>query len=274
MVSEVNEHLAGFRLDLASQALYEFVWNEYCDWYLEFTKPLLQSSDEATQSATRYTLLRVLETALRALHPIMPFITEEIWQRITPLLNDSDGLAERTICTQPYPIANEEAHDAAAEAEVDWIREVIQGVRRIRSEINLPPGRFLDVCFQGGDDEDRNKQSRATMILSQLGRVENMKWLEHHADTSQYAFALVGDMKVLVPLKGLVDVDAEVRRLGRQLEKETAELAKSKAKLDNERFINNAPVAVVNQEHDRLSAHGANVKYLTEQIEKLEALRD
>jgi valyl-tRNA synthetase len=270
MVGEVDQHLAGYRLDLAAQALYEFVWNEYCDWYLEFSKPLLQSDDESIRSGTRFTLLDVLETALRTLHPIMPFITEEIWQRISPLLK----IEGQTIMTRPFPLVSEESHDGAAEDEVEWIRDVIQGVRRIRSELNLPPGQKLDVCFQGGGETDRQRQEDAASILAQLGRFEHSGWLDDSEDTSQYAVALVGDLKVLVPLKGLLDIDAEVRRLGRQLEKESAELAKSEAKLSNERFVGNAPTAVVDLERERLAAHGANVAHLTQQLARLDSLRD
>jgi valyl-tRNA synthetase len=267
MVAEVETQLADYRLDLAAQALYEFTWNEYCDWYLELSKATLQSNDESVQAATRHTLLHVLETTLRTMHPIMPFITEEIWQRVKPLL----GMEGETIMLQPFPEADEP--DAAAESDVEWLQAVIQGVRRIRSELNLPPGKPLDVCYQGGGDVDRTRQQQFGDALASLARIQSSEWVDDTFDTAQCAVSLVGDLKVLIPLKGLVDVDEELARLNRQLEKEKAELKKSEGKLGNSRFVDNAPAAVVEQERQRLTTHKANVGNLLGQIEQMEALR-
>ena len=268
MVREVETQFADYRLDLAAQALYEFTWNEYCDWYLELSKATLQSEDADERAATRHTLLHVLETALRALHPIMPFITEEVWQRVKPRL----GLEGTSIMLQPFPVAG--ATDTAAEDAVAWLQAVIQGVRRIRSELGLPPGRMLDARLQGGDRLDRKRVDEFGDALAQLARVESLEWLDDGADTAQCAVALVGELKVLIPLKGLVDVDEELSRLGRQLERERADLAKSEGKLGNRRFVDNAPAAVVEQERERLAAHRANVERLEAQLERMEALRD
>ena len=268
MIATVEEHLAGYRLDLAAQVLYEFTWNEYCDWYLELSKATLQSPDETERARTRHTLLHVLETSLRTLHPIMPFITEEIWQRVRPAL----GIEGDSIMAQPFPEAG--AVDESAESDVAWLQEVIQGVRRIRSELNLPPGRHLDVWFQGGDASDRERQPRFAGALAQLARIQSSEWLDDDADSAQCAVALVGDLKVLIPLKGLVDVDEELARLGKQLDKENADLKKSQGKLGNSRFVENAPAAVVEQEKQRLATHQANVENLQAQMEQLEALRD
>ncbi|MBT8038944.1 MAG: valine--tRNA ligase [Xanthomonadales bacterium] len=267
MVAEVESQLADYRLDLAAQALYEFTWNEYCDWYLELSKATLQSDDESARAATRHTLLHVLETTLRAMHPIIPFITEEIWQRVSPRL----GIDGETIVLQPFPQAG--PFDQTAESDVSWLQSVIQGVRRIRSELNLPPARRLSVCFQGGDDSDRERYRQFAEALASLARVESAKWVESGYDSSQCAVALVGDLKVLIPLKGLVDVDEELARLNKQLDKESAELKKSKGKLGNRRFVDNAPEAVVEQERERLAAHQANVEHLNAQIKQMKALR-
>jgi len=268
MISEVEEHFGDYRLDLAAQALYEFIWNEYCDWYLEFAKATLQNGSEDEQATTRNTLLTVLETCLRTLHPIMPFITEEIWQRVKkPLAIEGD-----TIMLQPFPVA--EPFDEAAESDVDWIRNVIQGIRRIRSELNLKPSRGLDVLFQGGDGSDQLRQEQFATVLSQLARIQSASWVDASADTAQCAVALVGDLKILIPLKGLVDIEEELARLGKQLEKENTELRKSEGKLGNSRFVENAPQAVVDQERERLAAHQVAVESLHEQIRQLEALRE
>jgi valyl-tRNA synthetase len=268
MISEVEEHFGDFRLDLAAQALYEFIWNEYCDWYLEFAKATLQTASEEDRATTRNTLLTVLEACLRTLHPIMPFITEEIWQRVkTPLDMDGDS-----IMLEPFPVAG--PFDEASEHDVDWARNVIQGIRRIRSELNLSPGKPLDVQFQAGDGTDRERQERFDGVLSQLGRIQSSVWVDDDADTGQCAVALVGDLKVLIPLAGLVDVEEELSRLSRQLERESSELRKSEGKLSNQRFVENAPEAVVEQERQRLVTHKANVENLHAQVRQLESLRD
>jgi len=268
MINEVETHLSSYRLDLAAQALYEFTWNEYCDWYLEFAKATLQSASEEDQATTRNTLLTVLETCLRTLHPIMPFITEEIWQRVkVPLEIEGDS-----IMLQPFPVSG--LLDEGAEQDVDWIKNVIQGIRRIRSELNLPPAKTLDVLFQAGHAADHSRQQRFTDVLSQLARIQSSKWVDEKADTAQCAVALVGDLKILIPLKGLVDVEEELSRLMKQLERENADLLKSESKLGNRRFVENAPDSVVEQERERLLAHQANVDNLHGQIRQLESLRD
>ena len=159
------------------------------------------------------------------------------------------------------------------EGDVAWLQDVIQGVRRIRSELNLPPARQLDVSFQGGGDSDRERQGQFAGALSLLARIQSASWVDADFDTSQCAVALVGDLKVLIPLKGLVDVDEELARLNKQLQKENTELKKSEGKLGNDRFVENAPEAVVEQERQRLATHRANVENLHAQIEQMEALR-
>ncbi len=268
MIVEVENQLADFRLDLASQALYEFIWNEYCDWYLEFTKPTLQGTDEAGKAATRHTLLSVLETTLRTLHPIMPFITEEIWQRTRGPL----GIAGDSIMVQPFP--RPAAPDPATEQEIDWLKEIIQGVRRIRAELNVAPGKPLHAWFQSGVAGDRERLQRFSDIFTQLARIQSFTWLEETADTAQCAVALVGELKILVPLKGLVDVEAELLRLGKQLDSEQSLLSKAETKLANRRFLDHAPAAVVAQEQERKTVHQANVDKLRTQYQRLESLRD
>jgi len=267
MVAEVENQMADYRLDLAAQALYEFTWSEYCDWYLELSKATLQSEDEAVSAATRHTLLHVLETTLRTLHPIMPFITEEIWQRVHPLL----GLEGETIMLAPFPAAGEP--DPEAENEIAWLQGVIQGIRRIRSELNLPPSRQLDVLFQGGDAADRERAQNFESALVTLARTHSLEWVGGDFDSAQCAVSLVGQLRVLIPLKGLVDVEEELARLNRQLKKESAELKKSEGKLGNRRFVDNAPEAVVAQERERLEAHRAKVENLRAQVRQMEALR-
>jgi valyl-tRNA synthetase len=267
VIRDVEEHLSGYRLDLAAQALYEFIWNEYCDWYLEFSKSTLSTGSPQQQAATRHTLLSVLESSLRALHPMMPFITEEIWQRVsTPL-----GITGDSIMVQPFPQAGSEHREA--ENDIEWLKEIVQGVRRVRSELNLPPGKQLDIWLQSGTEEDRSRHHRFEQVLSQLGRIQSSLWVEEDADTSQCAVALAGDLKLMIPLKGLVDVEEELTRLNKQLAREDADLRKSEAKLGNRRFVDNAPAAVVEQERERLVNHQANVTNLQQQIDQLKSMQ-
>ncbi len=266
MITEVQQHIDSYRMDLASQALYEFIWNEYCDWYLELSKPALLGGDEQARNATRYTLLQVLEVTLRTLHPFMPFITEEIWQRVkVPLGIDGDS-----IMMQPYPTP--EGVDPEAEQAIDWLKQVLLGIRRIRSDLDLAPALELAVEFQGGGQSDQGYFELFKPALGSLARAHSFDWLGDEADTSKHAVALVGDLKVLIPLQGLVDVEAELARVGKQLSREEGLLKQSRAKMGNTRFVENAPPAVVKQEQERLATHEANVQSFRDQILQLESL--
>jgi len=267
MIAAVRGHIGDYRMDLAAQCLYEFIWNEYCDWYLELSKPVLQSDDTAAQNATRFTLLHVLETSLRALHPFTPFITEDIWQRLRKPL-DIDG---ESIMLQAYPQTGQA--DSEAEADIGWLQAVLQSIRNIRAELNVPPAKPLDLAFQGGTDPDRQRQQRFGLLLESLGKIRSCQWLDDGVDTAQYSVALVADLKVLVSLQGLVDIEDELSRLNKQMQREMADLKRSEAKLGNSRFVDNAPAAVVEQERERLTNRQAKVEGLTEQIRKLESLR-
>ena len=172
---------------------------------------------------------------------------------------------------QPFPEYGN--IDPAAERDVEWLKEVIQAVRRVRSELNLPPGKLLDIWLQSGTEEDRSRFERFDEALSHLGRIQSSLWVEEDADSSQCAVALVGELKLLIPLKGLVDVEEELTRLNKQLAREDLDLKKSEGKLGNKRFVDNAPAAVVEQERQRLSSHQANVDNLRLQISQLESMR-
>jgi valyl-tRNA synthetase len=268
MTGDVRGHIDEYRLDLAAQRLYEFIWNEYCDWYLELSKPVLQKGSSDEQNATRYTLLHVLESSLRTLHPFMPFITEEIWQRLKSPLNINGD----SIMLQAFP----EAADSfdQAESDITWLQQVLQGIRNIRAELNVSPGKTLDIAFQAGSQLDRERQQALATLLHGVGKIGAAQWLDSDADTAEYSVALVGDLKVLVSLEGLVDLEDELARLGKMLQRELADLKRSEGKLSNSRFVDNAPPAVVEQEHTRLAAHKTKVAGFEAQISKLEKLRD
>ena len=268
MIADVRGHIDEYRLDLASQRLYEFIWNEYCDWYLELSKPVLQKGSSEEQSATRFTLLYVLESCLRVLHPMMPFITEEIWQRLRTPLNISGD----SIMMQSFPQAGD--FDKKAEHDIRWLQNILQAVRNIRAELNVAPGKPLAVAFQSGNDSDRKHQQQFESLLQGVGRINAFKWLDDDADTTEYSVALVADLKILVSLKGLVDVEDELTRLGKLLDRELIDLKRSEGKLGNNRFVDNAPPAIVEQEHQRLAIHRSKVTGFEEQIDKLKKLRD
>jgi len=268
MLGEVHQHIADYRLDLASSALYEFVWNEYCDWYLELSKPALQQDDETLKNATRYTLLNVLDISLRALHPFMPFITEEIWQKVKGPLQ----ISGETIMLQAFPPAGD--IDEKASSDIDWLKSFLQGIRQIRSELDLAPGRKLEVELQSGSETDQSRFKQLEPLLTSLGRVQTFKWVDEQADTSNSAVSLLGKLKILIPLKGLVDVQSELNRIKKLIDREQADLNQSKAKLGNRKFVENAPAAVVKQEKERLAKHQTKLEQLVSQREQLESLKD
>jgi valyl-tRNA synthetase len=250
-VETVHAQLADYRFDLASQALYEFTWNEYCDWFLELAKPALAGDDVAAAESTRHTLLYVLETVLRALHPLIPFVTEEIWQHVSPKLGHAAG---QFIATQRYPQAADIAVDPAAAAEVQWLKDVLMGVRRIRGEMNIAPGKAIPlvVAFADVDDARRIEKFRPQIVF--LARAADLRFLAAGESEPPAAPIIVGNMRVLIPLAGLIDFEAEKKRLDREIAKIDAELVKCRAKLDSPTFRQNAPASVVDQEEARHAA--------------------
>ena len=267
---EVEEAFASYRLDLAARALYEFTWNEFCDWYLELSKPILQSEDSsaAERRATRHTLVEVLETLLRLLHPIMPFITEEIWQRVAPLA----GVSGVTIMRQPYPASDPAAIDETAELELDWIKGFVLGIRQIRGEMNISPGRELPVLLQDASETDLRLAELHGRFLLRMVRIGEIRPLADGETAPPAAAVLLGDMRILVPMEGLIDVDAELDRLQRQRDKLVADIGKAEKKLSNQSFVNNAPADVVEKERQRLQEFGSAIGKIDEQIEVMRSL--
>ncbi len=266
---EMHQHFATYRLDLAVQSVYEFTWHEFCDWYLELSKPVLQSNETsaALRRGTRRTLIEVLEAVLRLLHPLMPFVTEEIWQQVAKRA-DIDG---ETIMLRAYPEASGES-DEAAIADIEWVKQFILGIRQIRGEMDISPGKPLPVILQGASPADQQRVTDQALLLQRVGRVESVTVLAENEEPPAAATALLGDMRLLVPMKGLIDVEAERTRLLKQQNKVTAELQRSTAKLGNEKFVNNAPPEVVTQERARVAEFEKTIAQLSEQLEKLDEL--
>ncbi len=262
--AEAQTHYANYRFDLLAQCLYEFAWNEFCDWFLELTKPALNGADADDANSTRHTLLYVLEALLRLLHPLTPFVTEQLWRQVAPRL----GITDDTISLRPYPTAEEFAGDfARAEADVEWLKSMVNALRRVRSELNVPPSKLVPLLLQGGNDDDRARMTRFTSSLSFLLKLERIEWLANGSDTPPAAAAIVGDLTLLVPLEGLVDLGAERARLDKEIARVESEKEKSETKLA--KFTDKVPAAVVEQERVRLVEWTAQLDGLRSQRAKL-----
>ncbi len=269
VAAEVEAAFNEYRFDMAAQALYGFTWDEYCSWYLELSKVVLtdERSSADARRGTRRTLVQVLEALLRLLHPIMPFITEEIWQRVAPLA----GVHGRTIMRQPYPQARPEAIDRDAIEELRWVMAVVTGIRNIRGEMDIAPSKPLPVLFQDGWHTDQKYFERNRHYVTALARAESLTWLGD-AEAPESATALVGNLKVLIPLGHLIDKRAELERLSRELDRIAKDLAKAKTKLANADFVARAPKNVVEQEHARVQEFEAALASLRTQQAKVQAL--
>ncbi|QXI23793.1 valine--tRNA ligase [Pseudomonas iranensis] len=268
--AEVTRQLDQFRFDLAAQALYEFIWNQYCDWYLELSKPVLwdENAPVERQRGTRRTLVRVLEVALRLAHPFMPFITEEIWQRIAPLA----GIQGKTIMLQPWPVANEERIDPAAENDIEWLKELMLGTRNIRGEMNIGPGKPLPIFLKNVSTEDQRRLSENEALLKKLARLESITVLAAGEEAPLSATALVGEMEVLVPMAGLIDKGAELARLDKEILRLQGEVQRVGGKLSNAGFVDKAPAEVIEKERAKLAEAEQALGKLAEQHARIASL--
>ena len=268
--AEAATHFASYRFDLLAQALYEFAWNEFCDWFVELAKPALQgdtstAEGRAAADSTRHTLLHVLESLLRMLHPLVPFVTEELWQQVAPRL----GIEAKTIMLQRYPQPEDFTGQdfARAEADVEWLKAMVSALRRIRSELGVSPAKTISLLLQGGSAGDAARVERFASQLKSLNRIERIEAIT--GDPPPAAAGIVGELRLFVPLQGLVDLDTERTRLDKELKRVEGELAKSKGKLASETFVQNAPAAVVEQERTRLVDWTAQREALAAQRAKL-----
>jgi len=266
----VTDAINGYRFDHAAQAIYEFTWNEYCDWYLELSKPILQNEESAAAAkrGARHTLVTVLEALLRLAHPIMPFITEEIWQQIAPLA----GRSGETIMLQPYPVSRSSAIDQQAITEMEWVMQFIMGIRRIRGEMNIKPSKQLPILLQNGNQQDAANLEKNRHYLDTLARLESITWLTTEQDAPESATALVGEMKVLIPMAGLIDKEAELARLEKELTKRQNDLKRVTGKLSNASFVDKAPAAVVEKEQKKADDLTAAITQLQSQLLKIKSL--
>jgi len=270
-VSSVHDNFAKYRFDLVAQTIYDFTWHEFCDWYLELSKPVLQaeSATDAQKRGTRRTLVDVLEELLRLLHPIMPFITEEIWLQLAPIA----GIEGDTIMLQEYPAVSTHPAGAVVEEEIEWVRQFILGIRQIRGEMDIRPSKPLPVLLENSAEKDRLFAEQNAHLLARIGRVESVRSLAVDEEAPASATALLGNMRLLVPMAGIIDVDAEKARLGKQRERINADLERLQTKLDNADFVNNAPADVVTRTRQQVAELELQASQLNEQLSRLERLK-
>ncbi|WP_422138358.1 valine--tRNA ligase [Endozoicomonas sp. ALC020] len=268
--AQLEKNLADFRLDHASQNLYDFIWNEYCAWYLELSKPVLwsENASEALKRGTRRTLVRVLETIMRLAHPFMPFITEEIWQNI----KQEAGVEGETLMLQSYPTLDESKLDETAEQDIEWLKGFITGIRNIRAELNIGPSRELNVLLRNLSSDDQRRLDENSAFLKSLAKLSDIRLLGSDEEAPMSTTQLVGKMEVLVPIAGLIDKDKELARLSREVERLNKEVQRFEGKLANEKFINNAKPEVVAKEREKLTEALAARERLDEQLKAIRAL--
>ncbi len=264
VTQQVIEAVQHYRFDLAAQAIYEFTWDEYCDWYLELSKPILlaEDSSEAALRGTRRTLVQVLDTLLRLAHPFIPFITEEIWQRVAPLA----GRTGATIMHQPYPAPDAGLINEEAMQEMEWVMAFVLGIRKIRSTMDIAPGRKLSLLLQGSTEQDRAWLAGNRVFLMTLARLDDITELDDDAEAPEAATALVGEMKLLIPLADVIDKDAEIKRLQKEIDKRQADLERSEKKLANPSFVERAPAEVVDKERERVAELRTSLETLNGQL--------
>ena len=266
----IAEAMENYRFDIASQTLHEFIWNEYCDWYVELSKPVLWDEDNNPQAAetTRLVLLTVLEKSLRLLHPFMPFITEEVWQKVSGIL----GIEGDSIMLQPFPAFDADNLDEEAEQHIDWLKGIIVAIRNIRGEMDISPAKAIPVMLRNGSDADQQRLEAYRPYLQKLAKLDSIDWLDNSAEAPAAATGLHGKIEILVPLAGLIDVSAERSRLDKEIGKLEGLLKQVSGKLSNSKFVENAPAEVVQKEREKQSSLSEALTALREQLKQLERL--
>ncbi|GHX77214.1 valyl-tRNA synthetase [Vibrio cholerae] len=266
---EFNGHIDNFRLDMAANTLYEFIWNQFCDWYLELTKPVLWKGTEAQQRATRRTLITVLEKTLRLAHPVIPYITETIWQSVKPLV---DGVEGDTIMLQALPQYDAANFNQEALDDIEWVKAFITSIRNLRAEYDINPGKPLEVMLKAANEQDAERIEANKPVLVSLAKLESILVLADGEATPACATALVGKSELMIPMAGLIDKDAELDRLAKEIAKTQGEIARIEGKLGNEGFVAKAPEAVIAKEREKLAGYQEALVKLEQQKATIAAL--
>ena len=268
LIKDVDYAIDTYRFDLYANHLYEFIWHEYCDWFLEFSKTILwdEAQKESTKVETQKALLEVLETILRLAHPIIPFITETIWLSIASKL----GIEEDTIMLETFPSKEDFETDQKTYAEVEWLKSAVGGIRNIRGESKIKPSTKIEILLQNGSEQDRNYAKNTEILLKRSANVDEISWLDSNATPPTHALCLIGDLKLMVPLSGLIDLQGESNRIKKELNRHNEEVERLEKKLSNEKFIQNAPNEVVEKEKNKLAELQASREILLQQAKDLE----
>jgi len=268
--AQVAEGMENYRFDLVSQALHEFIWNEYCDWYVELSKPVLwdEEANPKTAQTTRLVLLSTLEKSLRLLHPFMPYITEEIWQKVAPLVSNTG----ESIMTQAYPGPNLDSSDKEAEDHIEWLKGVILAIRNIRGEMDISPAKSINVILRNGSPQDQKKLEDYRPYLQKLAKLKTIVWLAEGQEAPAAATQLFKELEILVPLAGLIDVEVEITRLSKEIAKLQMGLRATSGKLGNPKFVDNAPEAVVAKEREKQGQLSGALEALQQKLEQLKSV--
>ncbi len=271
-LQNVEQAISQYRFDVAAQNLYEFTWNQFCDWYLELSKAVLnsQTSSESEKRGTRHTLINVLEHMMRLLHPIMPFITDEIWQKIKPLsVNDT---SVSSIMSDVFPTFDASRKNVQAEADIEWVKSFVVGIRNIRGEMDIAPSKKLPVLLTNASESDLRRINQTSEYLTLLAKLESIEVLAEAQKAPASATALVGEMQIMIPMAGLIDKDAEIARLNKAADKLEAEIKRTQGKLGNESFVSKAPAAVIDKEKAKLADAEMQIAKIQAQIESIKAI--
>lgn len=269
-VSKVHHYFETYRFDLLANTLYEFVWHEYCDWYLELSKPILQDDQalSAMKRGTRRTLIHVLDQILKLLHPLMPFITEEIWQKTTKFTSEN-GIS---IMLSTYPKVNEEFINPAVEEELDWLKSAIQSLRTIRSEMSISPAKLIPLYIRNITPELKERIAKYEKTLKTLSKIDKINYLAPDEKVPVSATAVLGEIELLIPMADLIDKEAELSRLNKELAKLNKDIELAQGKLNNPKFTDKAPEEIIAKEKDKLAqAQLAKDKLLQHKI-RIESL--
>jgi valyl-tRNA synthetase len=271
-VKNFEQQVAEYRFDLAAQTLYEFTWNQFCDWYLELSKPILNSStaSEAEKRGTRHTLINVLEQLMRALHPFMPFISDEIWQKIKPLASQkSESIS---IMQESFPSFSQSLIDETAEGDIEWVKAFVIGIRNIRGEMDIAPSKRLPVLLNNLSEQDQARLQSTQDYLLMLAKLDSIEILDSSTKAPASATALVGEMEILIPMAGLIDKDAELARLQKAADKLEKDVARTEGKLNNQNFVGKAPAEVIDKEKAKLADAKMQLAKIQEQRVAIENL--
>ena len=267
-VETFRNSLSQYRFDLCANAIYEFTWNQFCDWYLELTKPVFANGNAAQIRAASQTLVHVLEKLLRLAHPLIPFITEEIWQKVKGFVD----ITVDSIMLQPFPQVEENGFDPEAEAEIEWLKEVIVAVRNIRAESNIAPSKGLDLLFRNLSAENAKILEKQTALLKAMAKLDNVQVLTANETAPLAVAKLVGNAELLVPMAGFINKEAELARLTKEIEKYQNEVKRIENKLSNEAFVAKAPEAVIAKEREKQAEYQSGLEKIQEQYKAIEAL--